>query len=421
MKQRTTALCAFLALAATAVPATAQELTERDHKAIGKELGEYLDNLDSTKDQEKAREGLVKALTKIGKKRAGKDGDPVQAALALTQDLGLAVYHATDLKNARGGKIVDGKTSARGVDIEYSAWVPNGYKVSSGPYPLVLVVPGADGSKPSSADQFLQENWIEPEIRDKAILAAVQMPEDLDSWTKFYDSEDRPGGVVAIMLTFREIREQYAVDLDRVYLLGQGTGVVAATSLASLYPHLFAGVAGMAGDTGDVEWNNFGNVPTFFQGAGASAKAFQEGLESAGHSNCTIKPAATAPEIWAWMEEHPRQGNPTKVTLKPGSPIPNKAYWIEVPPTEGSEGKITAEADRATNTVTITSEGIRSVTIYYNDVLLDLDQPVKVVINGQEQQDLIVRSLDDMLSLLVRGTSDPGKLYVASRVYDIGG
>ena len=82
---------------------------------------------------------------------------------------------------------------------------------------------------------------------------------------------------------------------------------------------------------------------------------------------------------------------------------------------------ITAEADRASNTITITGEGVESVMIYFNDELVDLDKPVKIVLNGREREDVIPRSLDDLLALIVRGTSDSGKIYVARRSYDLAG
>ena len=70
------------------------------------------------------------------------------------------------------------------------------------------------------------------------------------------------------------------------------------------------------------------------------------------------------------MQEHPRAANPARVTLVPGSPIPNKAYWVEIPPIDAEGGaSITAEADRESNTVTVTANGVDTVTLYFNDKL----------------------------------------------------
>ena len=107
------------------------------------------------------------------------------------------------------------------------------------------------------------------------------------------------------------------------------------------------------------------------------------------------------------------------MTLALGSPIPSKAYWIEVPPTEGDGIVIQAEADREANRISVTGSGVASVTLFLNDELVDLERPVTIVLNGVEQTDVIPRSVDDMLRLLKRGTSDPGKFYVAAKTYDL--
>ena len=59
------------------------------------------------------------------------------------------------------------------------------------------------------------------------------------------------------------------------------------------------------------------------------------------------------------------------------------------------------------------------MTLYFNDELLDLDLPIKLVLNGATQEALVPRSVDDFLSLIERGTSDSGKLYVARGTYDL--
>ena len=47
---------------------------------------------------------------------------------------------------------------------------------------------------------------------------------------------------------------------------------------------------------------------------------------------------------------------------------------------------VKGEIDRATNTVRIEGNGVRDVVLYLNDVLVDMGQPLKVVLNGEEQE-----------------------------------
>jgi hypothetical protein len=196
--------------------------------------------------------------------------------------------------------------------------------------------------------------------------------------------------------------------------------------VGSMFPHLFAGVAGRAGDTGQADWRNFRSLPTLVFAGGAKATAFEEQSRAAGYDSCTlkseVKPEAVDGELAAWMAQHPRTAYPTKVSLFPGSPIPSRAYWVEVPPKESEPGTVVhAEVDRATNTFQITTKGVDRVTLYLNDVLCDLDKPLKVVINGQAQETLVPRSLETFLELLVKNVCDPARVYVAARAFNVPG
>jgi hypothetical protein len=108
------------------------------------------------------------------------------------------------------------------------------------------------------------------------------------------------------------------------------------------------------------------------------------------------------------------------VSLVPATLGPFKSYWLETQRQEVLPGmRVDAEIDRGANKIEIKSEGIRSVTLYFNDVMLDLDKPVKLVLNGSEKEEKIARSLDDTLTLMKRGTSDPGRVYVTSKNFDL--
>jgi poly(3-hydroxybutyrate) depolymerase len=408
---------ALLTVAAAPVPA--QELNARDHEDLGKILKEYLDPKASGEDQVEVKEDLLKKLEKIGKKQVEKGEDPVQGALALTADLGQALFQSNTYKKQRGGKVFSEEMEVRGTNVEYSVWVPKPYKHTE-LMPLLLCVPGMDEGKPMAPGKFLTERWTDAAARDGALIAAVLMPEDTSSWTSLWTEENEPGGVATLMSVLGGLREKFAVDPDRVYLVGRESGVSAVVSLGSKYPHLFAGVVGQAGDVGEVGHQNYRNLPSFIQGGGAQATTFLEAIDVE-YKNCTFKPAADETEIWAWMGQNKRLSNPAKVTLRPGAPVPNKAYWIEIPATEGADLTVVAEANRETNTITVTAEGVDGVTIYFNDDLVDLDKPVKIILNGREREEVIPRSVDDLLALIVRGTSDSGKIYVARRTYELQG
>jgi hypothetical protein len=400
-------------------------LTERDHRDLGAALTKALE---SEPDPARKEVRDFRALCeKIGRRRDAKDpAQALQETLSLSPDLGKALYYSYDYnsKGIQTGKIAAASvldSKERPTDIKYAIHAPAKYKPSEGPYPLILCVPGTKDGKVMSPELYLQEQWLEPGLHDKAIFVAFDMPADTAQWTERQTAEGKPGGVDVMMRTLNDVRTRYAVDFERVYLCGREIGVATVMSLGAKYPQLFAGVIGRSGSPGKVGCENFRNLPTFFAGGDADASLFEEKIKTAGYDNCTKQDLAGDADIWAWIEAHPRISNPTKVTLVPGAPIPLRSYWLTVPPTDtqGTAAKIEAEIDRASNTITVKGTGVRSIALYLNDQLVDLSKPVKVVCNGAARESVIPRSLETTLQLMFSGLSDPGRVYTAVQDFDL--
>ena len=79
-------------------------MRESDHKKLGGLVNRYIKKHDSNKDMMKIRADIQKELEKVGRKRVGKDGDALQAALSMTADLEAITARATTFKNLRGGR-----------------------------------------------------------------------------------------------------------------------------------------------------------------------------------------------------------------------------------------------------------------------------------------------------------------------------
>jgi hypothetical protein len=412
------ALFAFLVTSVASAAWQTLDWSDSDHKKMGRALNKFFGEKTSEKDKEKARAEILGDLEKFGKKRGIKDAEEaVQAALASHADLGKALGYSSDAKNLRGGKAAALKTSFGGETFEYALQLPAAYKPAGPALPLVLCLPGMRDGKPLAPMTFLQDDLHEPALRDGAAIAVVGMPNEAELWNVL-DADGRPGGLFAAMAVFRDVSNSVAIDFDRVYVLGREQGVPAAMVLGAKYPHLFAGIAGLAGDTGEIGAANFCNLPTFLQGGANSAK-FEEDGKQLGYANCTIKPDATLADLWSWMGQTTRAASPSKIVIAPEPLQVFKAYWLSFAKTEGLQGAITATADRSTNTIKIDSEEVRSMTLYLNDALVDLSKPITFVLNGHNQQQKVARSLDDMLGLISRGTSDPGRVFVAQITLDI--
>lgn len=392
-------------------PAPAETvLKESDHEDLGELIADWV--LAATNQHKKltgleAKENLRELLQKWSKKRGIDGRDP----LSLTDDLGASLWYSFAYDKQKGikkGKVAEIEApTADGRTIEYGFWAPSKYRAQSGPYPLILCLPSED----EDVTEHLTEKWIDASIRDGAILASVPMPEDTADWTAYE-------GLGNFFAVFKDVTSRYAIDYDRIFIAGRGLGVATAMEIASQFPDRFAGIVGRTGDAAEIGPENFSNLPTFFAGAGKAATEFQKACEEYGHDNVTLEPAGQEPEVWAWVQDHPRISNPTRVTLHPGKPFPERAYWLQVPPTD-VQALVSAEIDRATNTVTVDAKGVTQVILSFNDVLVDLDKPVKVVCNGVEHEDQLQRSLDTFLERVRLTSNDPGKLYTAVRVYDV--
>lgn len=396
------------------VPTRAEDgLKASDHKDLGKDLSDYVEAWRKNKGLDTARAAVAARLDKIRKKL--KDRDP----LALTTDIGKAMWEALDYSAARGvrkGRVSDVKYENKEIELEvtFAIWAPAKYDPKRA-YPVIFCI-AEKGEKPTD---HLTEKWVAQAIRENAILAVVPMPEDVSQWSEV-GSSGNWGGAANLFTVLREVTRTYSTDFDRIYLAGRGEGVAAVVAIASRNPDRFAGVIGRSGDPAEIPTENFRSLPTIFSGAGAGATAFAEKCAKAGYDNCILKPEGSEDDIWAWIQDHPRISNPPEVVLVPSTPLHYKAYWLQVPPWDGQgTASVKATIDRASNTITIDGEGFTGVVLYFNDILVDLDKPVKVVCNGSDHLDVIPRSLATTLDLFVSSRSDPGKLYTATRNYDL--
>jgi hypothetical protein len=399
--------------------ASPQEIPPREVEKLGDQIADYIEARNEKKGRSKAEQDIRVALAKIQEKRL-KGIDP----LSQHDAIGQAIWHSKQYPKQKGikkGKVSELKVArppafyGKNFEIEFAIHAPTSYRASKGPYPVILCIPGQD----ETPKQHLIEQWGDSGLRDEVILVACPMPEDTALWTEI-GAPGQLGGVGSVLSIFGDVTTRYAVDFDRIYLAGRGTGVAAAASIANRSPHRFAGLIGRTGDLEEIEVRNFRNLPTWFAGGGSGVTAFEKATTDLGYNNCTVAPGGTEGDLLAWLSAHPRQSNPLQVSLVPGAPIPNSAYWLEVPPWDGvGTASVEARIDRETNTVHIEARGINQVTLRFNDILVDMDKEITVICNGTSNRDLIPRSLLTTLEMIYKSSSDPGKVYVAKRTYDV--
>jgi len=399
------ALLVSLALLALCVPAPAQKSREGDPvPSLAGSLAAYLEARNTGAELDASRAAVAQRMDELGK---ALGADPLKRTAELGRALWLARAAA---RSAERGGSVESATfvggSFPGAGLGYAYRLPREYAPGTA-YPLILTIPAED----EVPAEHLRTHWTEAELLERCILVAPAMPAQHDSWTRV-TVNGRPGGLCHVLTALRVASERFAVDSDRVFVAGRAKGVPAALAAGNHSPQRFAGVIGRAGDAGDLRPDNFANLPTFFAGGGAQARAFVEAVEEAGYANSTFAADATEDDLWQWMCAHPRQPYPARVVLVPGNPYPIRAHWLQVNPSD-PDCRANAVIDRATNTIRVEAMGVAQATLFLNDALVDLVRPVRILCNGTEQTALAPPRLASFLELAHDGTSDPGAVYVA--------
>ena len=405
-------LCLSAFVPASAPALDGPYLKDSDLKKLAQSFNDYI-------EASVAREGVLKAENEVGEtlEKLGRKlrKAPIDDILASPLDLGRALWMSKEYtrKRVKFGSIQDGvyDQTVPGGDgpLKYAILAPADYdKGKKKSWPLVLCVPGVD----ETPQETLLENWSDGELHNQVILVCPEMPKDADTWTGM-------PGVGTMLILFRAIYEDWAIDYNKVFISGRGAGVNAALSIAGKFPELFAGVIGRSGDAGDAPSENFSNLPTWFSGGGSGVTAWEAKIKEAGWENCTVDPEGREKEILGWLNDTERNGVPTNISLVPGSPFPTRAYWLEVPAGDEDGALVEARVDRDTNTIHVDATLVPTVTLLFNDLLVDLSKPVKVVINGVEHTDLLPRSYRTCLKLIFQGTNDPGRVFVAKKAYSV--
>jgi len=214
---RVLALGAVLA----APTALAQKGASPEHKAlpdkelanVAKQFGEWEVAKAKNEGSFEVQEDLEKELAKAAKKLGG-DGKSFDAILAHPWSMSRALWLAADYEGKASKQRKDfGKVTEQVADneVKLALWVPNKYAAKGAGYPLLLSI-ADEGRKPET---HIMEDWVEGSIRDNFLIASPIMPGNGGEWLE--DS-----GVMAVMFTLKYVRDNYAVDFDRIFIGGRG-------------------------------------------------------------------------------------------------------------------------------------------------------------------------------------------------------
>lgn len=280
-------------------------------------------------------------------------------------------------------------------------------------------------------------------------------------------------GVDTVLNLLDGLLRDYNIDRDRIYLTGGGMGGEACFLLAQLRPSQFAAICvrdalpmhyltdlkpsdakqiadlratGKLGEQAvefpwllahrntPVTWvhaNDDKKYPTAWarkaRDAMQQAKLPLQFHEYEGfHGSAKVELIAQA---LGEMLQHKREPNPLELTARgmkdDDNPGNSRHGWLEIkqqawqgkrgdwPEKQAAGGTATVTINKAENLVTITSEGVTELVLWLHDGLLDLNKPIRLVVNAKEREPVSFKRDQGVLAQTAWEWRNSGEAYTA--------
>ncbi|KAF0241728.1 MAG: hypothetical protein FD180_4287 [Planctomycetota bacterium] len=277
---------------------------------------------------------------------------------------------------------------------------------SSKPAPLIIGLHGGvmGGATPQTASADMMA-WL-AKYADQA--GAILMLPGSTNWDK--------SGQEAMWKGYEYVTANYNVDPNHVMVYGGSMGGFGTGSVASDKPQMFAMAAPFLGC---VDLTNraadFRNLPFYvvigeldMEMCNKPAKATVKALKAAGCEVTFLElpgkghevPPKEFPPFMAKFAKTTRNMHAKKIARATGS---GRWYWLD------ATGPLEAEISGQT----ITIRGTTGATVYLSDRMLDLEQPVKVVVEGETKFEGKVERLLAVMMEEIDATGDRGRTYSA--------
>jgi len=194
------------------------------------------------------------------------------------------------------------------------------------------------------------------------------------------------------------------VDPDRVYLLGYSAGGDGVYQLAPRMADRFAAAAAMAGHPNEARPLGLRNLPIALfvggqdeaYGRAAATAAWSAELDALR----TADPDAYVHRLdiypacghWMdgqdkvalpWMATHRRQPWPRRIVWFQDDVVHTRFYWLSLPAEEAEAGG-TLVAEVSGQLIQLEAPGVQRLRLLLGDALLDLDQEIRVMLDGAE-------------------------------------
>lgn len=276
------------------------------------------------------------------------------------------------------------------------------------------------GNAPAAVNDAQWQNQIRLYHAD-GIWIAPRAP--TDTWNLWHEAHIDP--------LFDRLIEDFVllrgVHPNRVYLLGYSAGGDGVYQLAPRMADRFAAASMMSGHPNESSPLGLRNLPfAIFAGGEDSAynrnkvaREWGERLDTlhkgdpGGYAHWTQVYEGLGhwmngrdAEALPWMAKFTRNPWPRKVVWHQDDVTHDRFYWLALPEGAAKQGQtITAEANG--RTIRITAEGLTRLTLRLSDALLDLDQPLTVLVNGKPVFKGQVPRTTDAITASLRQRAEP--------------
>lgn len=301
----------------------------------------------------------------------------------------------------------------------FSSKPPDGYS-------LYISLHDKGGSTTEEKDRVWkkqQERYSPPEGKYVVPRAST---DTRDMWYKphMYSFYDR---LIEGMILFEEVNP------NRVYLMGYGTGGDGVYKVAPIMADRFAAASMSAGSPNNSSPLNLRNI--FFQiqvgsldnefGSHMGAKKYIQQLnalkekdpggygyyskihEGRGHNIPDL-------DMIKWLSGISRIALPDKVVWRQGTVLRKRFYWLGVASGDAEPGDIiNASYDRNARSITINTAIDTPLTVYLNDSMMNLDEPVQIILNKTAYRpQKVKRTLNNLIETYLE-RFDPEQMFSA--------
>jgi dienelactone hydrolase len=283
---------------------------------------------------------------------------------------------------------------------------------------LFLSMHGGGGAPKSVNDQQWQ-NQIRLYTPSEGVYLAPRAP--TDTWNLWHEHhiDDFFDRIIENAIVFE------GVDPHRVYLMGYSAGGDGVYQLAPRTADRYAAAAMMAGHPNDAAPDNLRNLPfAIHMGANDAAYNRNTVAEEWGKKLSALQKADPDPKTayphvcvlhkgkghWMdredaaavpWMQTFTRNPLPTRVVWEQSGRTHARFYWISIEPADAKQG-LRVVASREGHTITLSRSSPVPITLRLDDRLLDLDKPVRVVMDSktvfEDTAPRTIRTLYDSLA-----------------------